>query len=103
MNNEQGPVNGIKNNRQQVPPPNRLQEAQFNRRRAAALNPTSSITAQSTAGGSKEEMSPGAVSGMKPGTQKPTAVVLPVVKQVMIFENSINFKNLQILKTLNTS
>lgn len=84
-----------------------MQEAQFNRRRAAAMNirmaamsnPTSSITAQSTAGGSKEEMSPGAVSpaqamgsmgspnhtgmGMKPGTQKPPAAVLQVVKQVM--------------------
>ena len=86
----------------------RLQKAQFNRRRAAAMNirmaamsnPTPAITAQATPGGFKEEMSPGAVSpaqgmggmgsphhagiGMKPGTQKPPPAVLQVVKQVRI-------------------
>lgn len=96
-----------------------MQEQQFNRRRAAAMNirmqamsqQTSSIPAQSsTVGGSKEEMSPTAmsphhgnsmggmgsphhVSGVKPGTQqqqstqKPPPAVLQVVKQVRI----INF------------
>jgi E1A/CREB-binding protein len=83
-----------------------LQEQQFNRRRAAAMNirmqamsqTSTSAPAQVTAGGSKEEMSPGSISpaqgmggmgsphhaglGMKPGTQKPPAAVLQVVKQV---------------------
>ena len=84
----------------------RLQEQQFNRRRAAAMNRTmqamtqssTSVSSQITPGGSKEEMSPGSISpaqpmggmgsphhagiGMKPGTQKPPAAVLQVVKQV---------------------
>lgn len=86
----------------------RLQEQQFNRRRAAAMNirmqamsqPTAaaSVPSQAAPGGSKEEMSPGSISpaqgmggmgsphhagiGMKPGTQKPPAAVLQVVKQV---------------------
>lgn len=87
----------------------RLQEQQFNRRRAAAMNirmqamsQQSSMTSQTTPGGSKEEMSPSGmsphqgmggmgsphhVSGVKPGnpqqtTQKPPPAVLQVVKQV---------------------
>lgn len=84
----------------------RLQEQQFNRRRAAAMSlrmqaisqPSVSVPTQATPGGSKEEMSPGSISpaqgmgsmgsphhagiGMKPGTQKPPAAVLQVVKQV---------------------
>lgn len=86
----------------------RLQEQQFNRRRAAAMNirmqaisqSSAAVPAQVTAGGSKEEMSPGSISpaqgmagmgsphhagiGMKPGTQKPPAAVLQVVKQVKV-------------------
>lgn len=82
-----------------------MQEQQFNRRRAAAMNirmqamSQASSVPQST-GGSKEEMSPGSISpaqgnlggmgsphhsGMKPGIQKPPAAVLQVVKQVCLF------------------
>ena len=86
-----------------------MQEQQFNRRRAAAMNirmqaalsqSSTTVPPQTTAGGSKEEMSPGSISpaqsmggmgsphhagiGMKPGTQKPPAAVLQVVKQVMV-------------------
>jgi hypothetical protein len=67
--------------------------------RMAQMTQSSSVTAAVTAaGGSKEEMSPGSISpaqamgnmgsphhagiGMKPGTQKPPAAVLQVVKQV---------------------
>lgn len=80
----------------------RLQEQQFNRRRAAAMNIrmqaiSQASVSQNTPGGSKEEMSPGSISpaqgnlggmgsphhsGMKPGIQKPPAAVLQVVKQV---------------------
>lgn len=85
-----------------------MQEQQFNRRRAAAMSmrmqamsQQSSLTSQPTPGGSKEEMSPTAMSphhgiggmgsphhsGVKPGnqqqsTQKPPPAVLQVVKQV---------------------
>lgn len=85
-----------------------MQEQQFNRRRAAAMNRTmqamsqssASVSSQITPGGSKEEVSPGSISpaqqmggmgsphhagiGMKPGTQKPPAAVLQVVKQVRL-------------------
>lgn len=88
-----------------------MQEQQFNRRRAAAMNirmqaisqSSAAVPTQVTAGGSKEEMSPGSISpaqgmagmgsphhagiGMKPGTQKPPAAVLQVVKQVNITKN----------------
>lgn len=98
-----------------------LQEQQFNRRRAAAMNirmqamsqSTTTVPTQVAAGGSKEEMSPGSISpaqgmggmgsphhagiGMKPGTQKPPAAVLQVVKQVrrwMKVEKSLSHSNL---------
>jgi hypothetical protein len=90
-----------------------LQEQQFNRRRAAAMNirmqamsQQSSIQAPPTA--SKEEMSPTSmsphhsmggmgsphhVSGVKPGnqqtTQKPPPAVLQVVKQVSLINISL--------------
>lgn len=66
--------------------------------RMQTMSSSTSVTSQVTAGGSKEEMSPGSISpaqsmggmgsphhagiGMKPGTQKPPAAVLQVVKQV---------------------
>lgn len=84
-----------------------MQEQQFNRRRAAAMSMRMQAMAPTTlptavqAGGSKEEMSPTAMSphhgnmggmgsphhaGVKPGnqqtTQKPPPAVLQVVKQV---------------------
>lgn len=86
----------------------RLQEQQFNRRRAAAMSMRMQAMSQQTSlptpqGGSKEEMSPTAMSphhgsmgsmgspghhtGVKPGsqtTQKPPPAVLQVVKQVKI-------------------
>jgi E1A/CREB-binding protein len=94
-----------------------LQEQQFNRRRAAAMNirmamsqSSTSVPAQATAGGSKEEMSPGSISpaqgmggmgsphhagiGMKPGTQKPPAAVLQVVKQVITLNHIERFTTL---------
>lgn len=70
----------------------------MNIRMQAMSQSTVSVTAQAAPGGSKEEMSPGSISpaqtmasmssphhsgiGMKPGTQKPPAAVLQVVKQV---------------------
>jgi hypothetical protein len=69
------------------------------RMQAMSQSSSSSVPPQATPGGSKEEMSPGSISpaqgmggmgsphhagiGMKPGTQKPPAAVLQVVKQVI--------------------
>lgn len=70
----------------------------MNIRMQAMSQSSSSVPSQATPGGSKEEMSPGSISpaqsmggmgsphhagiGLKPGTQKPPAAVLQVVKQV---------------------
>lgn len=78
----------------------------MNIRMQAMSQSTVAVTTQAAPGGSKEEMSPGSISpaqtmagmssphhsgiGMKPGTQKPPAAVLQVVKQVLRFSIAIS-------------
>jgi hypothetical protein len=76
-----------------------LQEQQFNRRRAAAMNigmvqSLSSAPAQATAGCSNEEMRPNGGFVIKAGTQKPPAAVLQVVKQVITLNHIERFTTL---------